>query len=57
MTQLILTHHYWAKALDDGCEVDVAFLGFSKAFNRLSHSVLLKKVMQLWGFWISSSMV
>ena len=43
MTQLILTHHYWAKALDDGCHVDVTFLDFSKAFNRMSQSVLLFK--------------
>ena len=42
MTQLILTHHYWAKALDDGCHVDVTFLDFSKAFNRMSQSVLFK---------------
>ena len=56
MTQLILTHHYWAKALDDGCQEDVAFLDFSKAFDSVS-LILVKNVMQLWGFWISSSMV
>ena len=43
VTQLILTYHYWAKALDNGCQVDVAFLDFSKAFDGVSHSVLLKK--------------
>ena len=43
VTQLILIHHYWAKALDDACQVDVAFLDFSKAFDRVFHSVLLKK--------------
>ena len=36
VTQLVLTHHHWAKALDDGCQVDVAFLDFSKAFDTVS---------------------
>lgn len=44
MTQLILTHHYWAKAPDHGCYEDVAFLDFSKAFGRVSHLVLLKEL-------------
>ena len=56
VTQMILTHHHWAKALDDRCQVDVAFLDFSKAFDSVSLS-LVKKVIRLWGFWISSSMV
>ena len=43
VTQLILTHHYWAMA-DHGCYEDVAFLDFSKAFGRVSHSVLLKEL-------------
>ena len=46
MAQLILTHHHWVKALDDGCQVDVAFLDFCKAFDSVSLS-LVKKVMQL----------
>ena len=29
-TQLILTHHQWATALDKGRQVDVVFLDFSK---------------------------
>ena len=43
VTQLILTHHHWAMA-DHGCYEDVAFLDFSKAFGRVSHSVLLKEL-------------
>lgn len=53
-TQLILTHYHWAKALDDGCQVNVAFLDFSKAFDGVSHSVLLKK---LCSFGVSGSLL
>ena len=53
-TQLILTHHHWAKALDDGCQVNVAFLDFSKAFHGVSHSVLLKT---LCSFGVSGSLL
>ena len=53
-TQLVLTHHHWAKALDEGRQVDVAFLDFSKAFDRVSHPVLLQK---LCGFGISGSIL
>ena len=53
MTHLTLTHHYWAKSSDNGCQVDVAFLDFSKAFDRVSHSVLLKTSC---GFGVSGSL-
>ena len=39
-TQLVLTHHIWALALDEGLQVDVAFLHFCKAFDRVSHPIL-----------------
>ena len=39
-TQLVLTHHQWTKALDDGLQVDLVFLDFAKAFNRVSHDIL-----------------
>lgn len=31
VTQLVLTHRYWSKALDAGYQVDALFLDFSKA--------------------------
>ena len=43
-TQLVLTHHQWKKALDDGLQVDVVFLDFAKAFDRVSHVILLEKL-------------
>ena len=43
-TQLILTHHNWAKTLDEGHQVDVDFLDFSKAFDLVPHNVLLRKL-------------
>ena len=53
-TQLILTHHEWAKALDEGHQVDVVFLDFSKAFDRVSHQALLHK---LCNFGISGELL
>ena len=53
-TQLVLTHHQWVKALDEGRQVDVAFLDFFKAFDRVSHPVLPQN---LCGFGISGSIL
>ena len=44
VTQLVLTHHYWTKALDAGYEVDAVFLDFSKAFDKVSHVILMQKL-------------
>ena len=43
-TQLVLSHHQWSKALDEGRQVDVIFLDFAKAFDREAHDVLLQKL-------------
>ena len=43
-TQLVLSHHHWSKALDEGRHVDVIFLDFTKAFARVAHDVLLQKL-------------
>lgn len=53
-TQPILTHHEWATALDKGRQVDVVFLDFSKTFDEVNHSVLLKK---LCNFGITGSLL
>lgn len=53
-TQLVLTHHQWALALDEGRQVDVVFLHFSKAFDRDSHPILLRR---LFSFGISGSLL
>ena len=53
-TQLILTHHQWATALDQGRQVDVVFLDFSKAFDKVNHAVLLQK---LCNFGITGSLL
>ena len=53
-TQLILTHHQWATALDQGRQVDVVCLDFSKAFDKVNHVVLLQK---LCNFGITGSLL
>ena len=53
-TQLTLTHHMWAKALDEGNQVDVVSLDFSKAFDRVPHQALLHK---LCNFGISGDLL
>lgn len=54
VTQLVLSHHHWSKALDDGLQVDVVFLDFAKAFDRVSHDILLQK---LGNFGISGTLL
>ena len=52
-TQLALSHHQWSKALDEGKPVDVVFLDFAKAFDRVAHNILLQK---LCNFCISGAL-
>ena len=42
--QLVLTHHQWTKAVEDGLQVDVVFLDFAKAFVKVLHVILLQKL-------------
>ena len=53
-TKLVLIHHQWATALDEGRKIDIAFLDFSKAFDSVSHQLLLQK---LCSFGISGSLL
>ena len=43
-TQLLLVHHDWSKALDNGGQVDVVFIDFAKAFDLVNHTILLTKL-------------
>ena len=53
-TKLVLTLHQWKRALDDRLQVDVVFPDFAKAFDRVSHAILLQK---LYNFGISCSLL
>ena len=37
-------HHDWSMDLDNGGQVDVVFIDFAKAFNVVTHSILLNKL-------------
>ena len=54
ITQLVVTHHMWGKALDAGLQVDAVFLHFATAFDRVNHKILLHK---LCNFGISGSLL
>ena len=43
-SNLLLTRNDWSKHLDAGTEVDVLYLDFSKAFDRVHHATLLTKL-------------
>jgi len=43
-TQLPLVHHDWFKVLDKSGQVDIVFIDFSKAFDLVSHDILLTKL-------------
>ena len=54
MTELVLTHHMWSKALKAGIQGDALFLDFAKVFDRWPHKILLHK---LCNFGISGSLL
>ena len=53
LCQLVLSHYQWSEALDKGRQVDIIFLDFAKAFDRVAHDVLLQK---LCNFGISGAL-
>ena len=54
VTQLLTVYHDILEVLASGQEVDVIHLDFSKAFDKVSHNLLLKK---LAGYGISGSIL
>ena len=50
VTQLLQLLHSWYSSLEKGHSVDVVFLDFAKAFDKVSHHHLLYK-LQCYGIW------
>lgn len=46
ISNLLLTYDYVIKRLDNGEAVDVIYLDFSKAFDKISHALLITKLAQ-----------
>ncbi|XP_069109886.1 uncharacterized protein [Argopecten irradians] len=46
VTQLLEPMENWSRSIDSGKSVDVIYLDFSKAFDKVSHKFLLHKLKQ-----------
>jgi hypothetical protein len=47
LTNLLSCVNSWTKSIDEGVPVDVVYLDFAKAFDRVSHKKLLYKLDQI----------
>ena len=44
-TQLVFSHRQRSKALDESKQVEVVFLNFAKAFDRVANNILRQKIV------------
>ena len=49
-SQLLKVYHDVGQVLDKGGHIDIAYLDFSKAFDHVSHTLLVSKLQLLYGF-------
>jgi hypothetical protein len=47
VTNLVLLNEYLTAAMDSGCQIDVIYTDYSKAFDRIQSDLLLRKLQYL----------